>query len=73
MWCDDLKVALLSGNLEKFEALVASAPKDLSADEVKEAMNLTLEAMELCQEKMDSLNLEFEKIKKARKFNKEMA
>ena len=72
MWSDDLKIALVSGDLDKFETLVANPPKDLNKDEVAEAMQLIKQAQVLCKEKMDLLNLEFEKIKKARKFNMEM-
>lgn len=72
MWCDDLKIALVSGDLDKFEVLVANPPKDLNANELTEAMQLIKQAQVLCQEKMNFLNLEFEKIKKARKFNTEM-
>ena len=73
MWCDDLKIALVSGDLDRFEILAANPPKDLKTEQIAESMELIKQAQSLCQDKMDELNLEFEKIKKARKFNAEMA
>lgn len=73
MWTDELTVALVAGDIEKFEDILARQPKELNISEISTAMSLIIEAQKICQERLDVLHTEFEKIKLAKKFSHEMA
>lgn len=73
MWTDELTVALVAGDIEKFENILARQPKELNISEISTAMSLIIEAQKICQERLDLLHTEFEKIKLAKKFSHEMA
>lgn len=73
MWTDELTVALVAGDIEKFENILARQPKELNISEISTAMSLIIEAQKICQERLDLLHTEFEKIKLAKKFSHEMS
>lgn len=73
MWTDELTVALVAGDIEKFESILAQQPKELNINDISTAMSLITEAQKICQERLDLLHTEFEKIKLAKKFSHEMA
>ena len=73
MWIDELTVALIAGDIEKFQSILDKQPKELNINDISTAMSLITEAQKICQHKLDLLHTEFEKIKLAKKFSHEMA
>lgn len=72
MWCDDLKIALVARDIEKFNDILSKKPDDASPSELAQAMALIKEAQKIIEKSVIELNAEFEKIKLARKFSKDM-
>ena len=73
MWIDELTVALIAGDIEKFQSILDKQPKELNINDISTAMSLITEAQKICQHKLDLLQTEFGKIKLAKKFSHEMA
>lgn len=73
MWTDELTVALVSGDIDKFQSILDRQPNELNISDLSTAMSLITEAQKLCQARLDVLHTEFEKIKLAKKFSHEMA
>lgn len=72
MWLSDLTVALVAKDLEKFEKILAKQPDNITASDAAQAMALIKEAQQICADKIQALNTEFEKIKLAKKYSQDM-
>ncbi|MFW5614744.1 MAG: hypothetical protein ACOCM3_08830 [Campylobacter hyointestinalis] len=68
-WIDEFKIALVNEDLDKIDYLTNNYPNEMSLDEMRSTLALINEATKMFKEKQKKLDIEFQKIKKARQYN----
>ncbi|CAM2741522.1 MAG: hypothetical protein ACOCMW_03605 [Campylobacter hyointestinalis] len=68
-WIDEFKIALVNEDLDKIDYLTNNYPNEMSLDEMRSTLALINEAAKMFKEKQKKLDIEFQKIKKARQYN----
>lgn len=68
-WIDEFKIALVNENTNKIEELVNNYPDEMNLEELQCCVALLKTAHQLYIDKQKALNIEFEKIKKVKKYN----
>ncbi|ALV24101.1 hypothetical protein CIG2463D_0501 [Campylobacter iguaniorum] len=68
-WLDEFKTALVSEDLSKIDELTNNYPSSMNLEEMKCAAALIQDATNLFKQKQEKLDIEFQKIKKAKQYN----
>ncbi|EAH8300111.1 hypothetical protein YZ10_04995 [Campylobacter fetus] len=68
-WLDDFKSALVNEDLNKIEYLINNYPDKMDIEEMQCAAALLENAAAIYKRKQKELDVEFQKVKKARKYS----
>ncbi|EGU23280.1 hypothetical protein CFF98v445_01690 [Campylobacter fetus subsp. fetus] len=68
-WLDDFKSALVNEDLNKIEYLINNYPNKMDIEEMQCAAALLENAAAIYKRKQKELDVEFQKVKKARKYS----
>lgn len=68
-WLDEFKTALVSEDLGKIDELTNNYPSSMNLEEMKCTAALIQDATNLFKQKQEKLDIEFQKIKKAKQYN----
>ncbi len=68
-WLDDFKSALVNEDLDKIEYLINNYPDKMNIEEMQCAAALLENAAAIYKRKQKELNIEFQKVKKAKQYS----